>query len=219
MDKSESVKDIFTVKPIRMCDMIKSWFLEKHYAHRIPSISYLFGLYDKENILQGVCSFGMPPNYIEMNAWKPFNLLELNRLIVNDGLQKNSLSFFVSQSLFFIEKPKVIISYSDLRQGHHGYIYQATNWIYTGIGGEGQNIYIMKNGTERHQRHEVDIDMKLVDRIEKTKGKARYYFFRANKTDKKKLMSLLRFPIHQYPKGDNKRYDTSFKPAVQGILF
>ena len=32
-----------------------------------------------------------------------------------------------------ITKPKVIVSYADTSLGHHGYIYQATNWIYTGL--------------------------------------------------------------------------------------
>lgn len=27
----------------------------------------------------------------------------------------------------------ILVSYADSAQGHHGYIYQATNWIYTGI--------------------------------------------------------------------------------------
>jgi len=27
----------------------------------------------------------------------------------------------------------VVVSYADTSQNHHGYIYQATNWIYTGL--------------------------------------------------------------------------------------
>ena len=33
--------------------------LNKHYAQRKPSISYLFGLYN-DSVLVGVCSFGKP---------------------------------------------------------------------------------------------------------------------------------------------------------------
>ena len=80
----------------------KEWFLKKHYAHRIPSISFCFGLYDDENLI-GVCSFGSPPSRAlcigvcgTENAHKVY---ELNRLIVNDGLPKNSLSYFVSNCL------------------------------------------------------------------------------------------------------------------------
>ena len=168
-----SIKDKYTVRSIDT-EQTKEWFLYKHYAHRMPSISYSFGLFNESNVLVGVCSFGMPPNYIEMKAWEPFDLLELNRLVVNDGLEKNVLSYFVSKCLSLLPTPKVIISYSDFRAGHHGYIYQATNWVYTGVGGEGQKIYIMKDGSEKHQRHEDTIIKELVDHIELTTGKARY---------------------------------------------
>ena len=212
-----SIKDDYVVRSIPSGQTYE-WLLKKHYAHRIPSISYAFGLYDKSNILQGVCTFGMPPNYQEMIAWRPFEILELNRLIVIDGLEMNTLSYFVSKCLCLLPKPRVLISYSDFRAGHHGYIYQATNWVYTGVGGEGQSIYIMKDGTERHQRHEATMIMELVDHIEKTTGKARYFYFHGDKRDKKKMLSLLRFAILPYPKGDNKRYDASYNPQVQGVL-
>ena len=213
-----SIKDEFKVIPIPS-GQTYDWLLNKHYAKRIPSISYAFGLYDSDKNLQGVCTYGMPPNYIEMKAWQPFDLLELNRLVVNDGNPTNTTSYFVAETLKQISRPKVIISYADLRMGHYGYIYQATNWLYTGIGGEGQNIYIMKDGKERHQRHETTIDKNTIERVEKTEGKARYYYFIADKKDKKTLFKMLRFPILPYPKGDNKRYDASYQPEVQQTLF
>jgi len=40
----------------------KVWLLKKHYAHRLPSICYSFGLYDKNNTLVGVCTYGEPPS-------------------------------------------------------------------------------------------------------------------------------------------------------------
>ena len=44
----------------------------------------------------------------------------------------------------------------------------------------------MKDGTERHQRHEDKINNELVERIELTTGKARYYYFVGNKKEKQK---------------------------------
>ena len=211
-----SIKEKYKVKSIDTFQT-KEWCLKKHYAGRMPSISYAFGLF--QDTLVGVCTFGMSPNYAEMMAWKPFEILELNRLVVNDGLDKNSLSFFLGKCLNMIPKSKVIISYSDLKMYHHGYIYQATNWFYTGIGGEGHPIYIMKNGTERHPRHEDKLNMELVERIEKTTGKARYYYFCGDKKTKKEMIKQLRFPVLPYPKGENKRYDASYNPQVQTSLF
>lgn len=208
----------FTVKQIPKSET-DEWFLKKHYAHRLPCISYAFGLYG-ENGLCGVCSFGMPPNYVEMEAWKPWELLELNRLCVEDGLPKNTLSFFVSQCFKLLPQPRVLISYADLGKGHHGYIYQATNWLYTGVGGEGCKVYIMKDGSEKHQRHGEDLNKDNIDHIELTVGKARYYMFIGNKTDRKKMLTKLRFTVLPYPKGDNIRYDSSAKiDNIQQILF
>lgn len=49
----------------------------------------------------GVCTFGHPPNYNYNKGKCVFNdyevlTLELNRLITNDGLERNVLSYFVS---------------------------------------------------------------------------------------------------------------------------
>jgi hypothetical protein len=38
------IQEEFHVQPITF-DEIKEWLLYKHYAHRIPSITYAFGLY------------------------------------------------------------------------------------------------------------------------------------------------------------------------------
>lgn len=95
------------------------WILHKHYAYRLPSISYALGLL-KNKELMGICTFGMPPNYIEMEAWQPFELLELNRLCVEENLPKNTLSYFVSHAIKLLPRPQVLISYSDMKWGHHG---------------------------------------------------------------------------------------------------
>lgn len=109
------------------------WILNKHYAKRLPPIEYAFGLYDMSGLLQGIITYGTPSSNPLRNLFPNFKIMELNRLCVNDGLIKNSLSFFVSYSLKILPKPLVIVSYADTAYNHHGYIYQATNWIYTGL--------------------------------------------------------------------------------------
>lgn len=131
-----NIAEQFRVAPIEHQDCIQ-WCLYKHYAHRMPSISFAYGLFDKEGEMVGVCTFGVPasPSLVKGAIGEEYkdNFLELNRLCVNDGLPKNALSFFVSQSLKMLPTPMVVVSYADSGQGHHGYIYQATNWVYTGI--------------------------------------------------------------------------------------
>jgi hypothetical protein len=119
------------------------WLLKKHYAKRVPSISYSFGLYEGA-ILIGVMTIGKPasPNLCDGVCGKEFTeyVYELNRLCVQDGLEKNVLSYFVASCLKMIKEDLILVSYADKLMGHNGYIYQATNWIYTGATKERTDI-------------------------------------------------------------------------------
>ena len=209
----------------------RDWLLNKHYAHTLPSVISAFGLYDNEKILQGVCCYGTPANN-HNNTLGSYRCIELVRLVVNENLPKNTLSFFVTQSFKFLEQPLVIISYADEGKNHHGYIYQATNWIYTGKGG-GVDFYKDKTGKEIHSRIMSDYRLKWPEKsrqqIAKELGweqiegtyKHRYYYFLGNKKEKKLMMTFLleKYKIEPYPKGDNVRYDASYKPLVNLKLF
>jgi hypothetical protein len=134
----------------------KDWLLNKHYAKRMCSISYAFGLFDSENILSGIVTFGMPPSSTlsESICGKEYKeyVLELNRLVVNEGLPKNTLSFFVSNAIKMLPKNKIIVSFADANMNHNGYIYQATNFIYTGTSSNTSKL-IDKFGEEFHFRN------------------------------------------------------------------
>jgi len=212
------IKDTFEIKEIPN-EIAKPFILKKHYAETLPSISYCFGLH-KEQDLVGVCTFGMPPNYVENKAWKPFDLLELNRLVSIENLPKNALSYFVSHSLKKLSSPLAVIAYADKGKGHHGYIYQATNWVYTGLaeGTKNRPIYIMKSGQEKHRRHAKDINMDNVKEIKRTEGKHRYYYFVGNKREKRKMRKKLRFEEKPYPKGDNEKHKKNVKVNNQKSL-
>lgn len=145
----------YKVKSINKSEC-KDWILKKHYAKRLCSISYAFGLFDADNILNGVVTFGMPPSSTIAQSicgeeFKKY-LLELNRLIVNDGLPKNTLSFFVSNAIKKLPSNKIIVSFADPNIGHNGYIYQATNFIYTGLSSNKSQL-IDKTGKEFHFRN------------------------------------------------------------------
>ena len=225
----DSVKNKYTVKPIDS-EQCKEWLLYKHYAKRIPSIEYSFGLFENE-IMHGVCTFGCPPRVMN-NAESIFyeyrvKTLELNRLCVNDGLEKNTLSFFVSKCLSLLPKPSCIVSYADFSFGHNGYIYQATNWTYCGLN-QIHERQIFLDGKEVHPRTACSMGFTSITewaakepRVtlgEYTK-KHRYFQFLGNKHEVKKMKSDLVYKICQYPKGENKKYDSSYTPSVQLRLF
>lgn len=216
-----SIKQKYKVKSIDKY-LCKEWLLYKHYAKRIPSISYSFGLF--QNDLVGVCTFGSPPSRAlcvgvcgEKNANKVY---ELNRLCVNDNLEKNVLSFFVSTCLKLLNKELIIVSYADTSMNHNGYIYQATNWIYTGLSAKRTERYDINNPNKHSKTVTEKKGLNYKDlAIRERPQKHRYIYFTGNKKQKKQLKKELKYKIQPYPKGDNKRYDASYKPTIQTNLF
>jgi len=230
MEEKISVKDNYKVSKITY-ESCKEWLLYKHYAHKIPSIQYSFGIFNNKKILQGICCFGSPANN-HNNVLGEYRQIELVRLVINEGLEKNILSYFVSQCFNLLERPVSIISYADQGKNHHGYIYQATNWVYTGLGG-GVDYYMDNAGNEIHSRIMSDYRLKFPDMSrdeissmlgwEKQQGtyKHRYFYFLGSKGEKKLWMKELKskYEILPYPKGDNVRYDASYAPKMRKKLF
>ena len=226
-----SVKNIYCVKSIDNFQC-KDWLLNKHYAKRIPSISYAFGLFNSDNLLQGIVTFGTPVSSTLRDLWNnKYKLVELNRLVINEGLEKNVLSYLVSQSLSLLPKPLVLVSYADTSHHHHGYIYQATNWIYTGLSIPFKDIAVRGLENQHHSTIE-DLVRGKENRMEALKEmfgdrlyyierpqKHRYFYFIGKKKEVKDMLKMLPYKIEPYPKGDNKRYDASYKPTIQKSLF
>jgi hypothetical protein len=226
-----SIKNRYNVKSITAHDC-KEWCLKKHYAKRLPPITYAFGLFNTNNILQGIVTYGTPVSSTLRNLWyDKYKLMELNRLVINEGLDKNVLSYLVGKSLKEIPKPLVIVSYADTSQNHHGYIYQATNWTYTGLSIPFKDIAV--KGLE-HYHHTTIEDLvrgkeNRIEELRKIFGdklyyierpqKHRYFYFVGSKKECKIMRDMLPYKIQPYPKGENKRYDSSYKPTIQTKLF
>lgn len=212
----------------------KDWLLNKHYLKRMTSFTYSFGLY-KDKKLVGVCTFG---NAIPLTMKKSICgeevmdlVYELNRLITNDNLDRNATSFFVSQCLKMLPKPLIVVSYADKSVGHNGYIYQATNFYFTGES-HTQKDWKLKGKEHIHSRTLMDEFAFQDNRVQKLKdkygdllyqvdrpAKYRYVTFCGTKKQKKQLFKKRLFSVKPYPKGDNKRYDASYSPIVQSKLF
>jgi hypothetical protein len=228
-----SIKEKYSVKSIDSY-LCREWLLKKHYLKRKTSFTYSFGLY-KENILVGVLTFG---NAIPLTMKKSLFgqeymdlVYELNRLCTNDDLDKNTNSFFISQAFKLLPKPMVIVSYADKSVGHTGYIYQATNFMYTGES-HTQLDWKLKGYEHLHSRTLMDEFAFQPDRVKKLKEKHgdnlyqvkrepkyRYVYVLADKREKNEILSKKNFKIQPYPKGDNQRYDASYQPSIQTTLF
>ena len=219
----------YSVKPIKREETL-TWLKNIHYAKRIPQIMYAFGLY-KDNVLRGVVTYGKPVSKdlcicICGEKYKS-EVTELNRLVLQFN-EKNEASFLVSNSFKLLPKPLIIVSYADSNQNHNGYVYQATNFLYTGLSKE-RSKFIMngKDLSERTLDHmrvkENTTRNKIIDKygisITKQLGKHRYIYFLGNKNEKKQRLNDMLLKQEKYPKGQNKNYQWDFKPETQGLLF
>ena len=201
----------------------QNWILKKHYAKRICSVSYAYGLIDQDYNILGVCTFGYPPNYNYNNGACIFNnikvlTLELNRLVINSNKEKNLLRYFVSNCLKQLPKPTAIVSYADPNNNHYGYIYQATNWFYTGESTP-KKRYTFEDGSTFDIRRGIHTKGKIV-KTEKLKPTLRYIYINGNKKQKKDMIKDLKLTIYKYPKGKNKKYNCiDIKMKAQPRLF
>jgi hypothetical protein len=172
-------------------------------------VTKAFGLYSSDtyapHTLKAVCTFGKPASASlckgicgEENA---SNVYELNRLCRTDDWDK-PLSQFVSACLRQLRKDDwIVVSYSDTGMNHHGYIYQACNFIYTGCTKPRTDKWVA-NG--KHSRHYDNSEQGKYRKIRTAKH--RYIYFCTNKSAlRKEWQSKLKYQILPYPKGDNSK--------------
>ena len=208
------------------------WLVLRHYAKRLCPISYAFGAF-REGELIGVVTYGTPASSplrvgICGDDWAD-NVLELNRLCCENS--PNTASLLVGRSLRLIPKPSVVVSYADTEQGHVGYVYQATNFYYTGLSAKrtdwkvkgkehlhGATIADESRGQENRvewMRQKYGDDFYLEERPRKH----RYVFPVGDKKQKAAMLADLKYSIQQYPKGDSRRYDSGKPFETQTIFF
>ena len=114
-------------------------FVERiHYSRLLPSnVVFQFGLYDNRELV-GVVTYGIPASpslCIGLaGAENRDRVLELNRLAIEPSYTgKNGASFLVSHSLKMLPNYTFVVSYADTGWTHIGYVYQASNFLYTGM--------------------------------------------------------------------------------------
>lgn len=218
-------------------DTTKAMVLEHHYSGRCPGIKYTYGLFEAGRLVgcvvysvpasytlcQGVCGLSDPETGIEFQKL----VIELSRLVILTR-SHNAASYLVGTSLRLLPD-HVVVSYADCNDhvGHVGYVYQATNWLYTGQG-NAEPVYVLEcdhpNGmkagtpvayTRRHidkkardlgfdWAHNASTGPGLVRRP--TVGKHRYVYFTGTKKFRAVARKCLKYRVHPYPKGDTRRH-------------
>ena len=186
--------------------------IKNHYLHRQAPYSHAYGLFEKEtDKLVGVVNYGVPASTTLLRGIcgeeEKSNIYELNRLWIDDSVPKNGESFLVGNTLKLLDK-EIIVSFVDTSQGHTGYVYQATNFLYTGLSAKFYD-YVVK-GKENMHRTTYAYGM-TVAQIKETYGednvyrkerprKHRYIYFNAKKKRKNELTKKLKYKVLPYPK-------------------
>lgn len=210
------IKDLYYIKEIDK-KIAQEIHIKEHYLHRKAPCSYAYGLFEKEtDKIVGVVLYGVPASRSLQKGICGEDYAnqvgELTRLWVEDGTPKNVESFLIGNTIK-LQGFKILVSFAECRQGHVGYVYQATNWLYTGLSAKRTDVVIDgkvcghprhitdKYGGQKQAREILGDRFQLVPRPRKH----RYIYFNCNKKEKKILMSKLRYKILPYPKDCNEK--------------
>ena len=201
-----SIKDTYIIRQIHP-KLANSIQIANHYLHKKASCIIAFGLFEREDDnLVGVVLYGNPtaPTTIDIcGKENRQNVVELTRLWLSDSCPRNSESFLISNSMKQLSH-KIVVSFADPDYDHVGYVYQATNFLYTGRSGRGGKVISIKNskihnktlwkqyGTAAKIREVFGAEN--VEYIPYT-TKHRYVYIRD-----KRLLSSLKYDIMPYPK-------------------
>jgi hypothetical protein len=128
-----------------------------HYSKTMPQPPHIFfGAWESDKFVGVVIySPGSRPNIGKPYGLEDNQAIELTRVALSPAHQVET-SKIVAASIRQLKKVrpnlKLIVSYADPHQGHHGGIYQAMNWIYTGTTGR-HCSYLAPDGKVWHSRY------------------------------------------------------------------
>jgi hypothetical protein len=205
---NESPKTLFSIQKIGYKNAMHL-IIQNHYLHRKAPCSFAFGLMcNKCKNIVGVITYGTPSSStlrLLCGIEEKNNVIELTRLWVQDGTPKNTESFFIGNTINKVDK-EIIVSFADSSQNHIGIVYQATNWLYTGLNAPGTQRFLDgKPITFQAYKDRQDVN-KLKEiyghrlTIGKRTRKYRYVYFNCNAKRKKQLLLKLKYPLLPYPK-------------------
>lgn len=148
-----------------------------HYSKCLPASKILkIGAWEDGKFIGVILySRGASPNLGTKFNLQQTECVELTRVALK--AHKNAVSKIISISIKFLQKQspgiKLIVSFADPTQGHHGGVYQAGNWIYSGKTAQTKELFI--NNRWMHWRNGFHLKTKETkQRI--TQGKYRYLY-------------------------------------------
>ncbi len=206
-----SLKETYAIQPISYKEAMDI-VVEKHYLHRKCPVSRAYGLVNiATDEVVGVVTYGVSPSSTLLKGIcgpeEAHNVYELNRLWVDDMVAKNGESYLVANSMKLLDR-EIIVSFADTSQGHVGYIYQAANFIYTGLSAKFKDPKVVGKENMHHATYANGLtNAQVVEKfgaenvtfVERPR-KHRYIYFNCDKRRKKELLKKLRYKTMPYPK-------------------
>ena len=206
-----SLSDDYFIEQIPY-QMAMEIIVANHYLHRKAPAMFCFGLFQGLEIV-GCIVYGKPASPAlcvgVCGKEESSKVIELTRLWIEDGTPKNAESFLIGNTLKMLPTEfDIVVSYAEIGAGHVGTVYQATNWIYTGMSDKHVE-WRLDGKSGKHNRHLFD-EHGGINEAKKFYGsrmerhergrKHRYIIFRGTKARKKQLNQKLRYKVQPYPK-------------------
>lgn len=201
------VRDMI-VAPVGVAD-VNTFGRRYHYSLSGGSALWRWGLWH-DATLYGVVAYNTPTRPVceaIFGVEHVDKVWHMGRLALPDKAPHNAESRLIGGSLRAIQRdhPNVwaVLTYADTSVGHIGYVYQATNAIYTGTGGR-PTFYLDAAGV-RHSAHfggyvtpaRASV---LGWTLHRSGEKHRYVYILGNKRERRDRLAQLRLPILPYPK-------------------
>jgi hypothetical protein len=205
----------FIVRPVsgKQANLLQA---SNHYLKRNAQAMFAYGLFESDDILapmMGCVIYGKPASpSLCIGICGPeesSRVIELTRLWIDDSSPRNAESFLIGASLRLLPVDyDIIVSYAEIGAGHRGIVYQATNFLYTGLS-DAHVEWRLDGATGKHGRHLFDEHGGVEgakkfygERLQRTERgrKHRYIIFRGSKKRKNELVSKMRYKVQPYPK-------------------
>ena len=209
---SEIATGHLEVKPIPVT-VARDLIISHHYLGSFPGGTRLcFGVFIDQRLVGSLTlGVGSKESHRLVSGARPNDCMTLTRLWISDELGKNTESYVIGLVLRKLRRHtsvKFVISYSDPAEGHHGVIYQASNFIYTGLS-VAMPKYDLGDGIARNSRTLGQIFGTHSTRYLKRNGikvrlipqvpKHRYLYFLD-----RRWRTRLTVPILPFPKAEEK---------------
>ena len=205
-----SIKENYSIQKLSYQEATQI-VIQRHYLHRKAPCSYAYGLINNQsNQIDGVVIYGVPASSTLLKGIcgpeQGKNVYELTRLWLDDSVPKNGESYLIGNTIKLLNR-EIIVSYADSSQEHLGVVYQATNFIYTGLSSKFRDPKVRGLENQHHATYangltNAQVIEKFGDRVywvERAR-KHRYIYFNAKGRRKKELLALLKYEQQPYPK-------------------